>query len=418
MENTYYNAKGQREEDPKEALENFEMLLEMEETKGTWGFKGLKQIIKLLFKGKQYDKLSEKYKQLLGYMSVVNRSDMEKAINNVLNLVSTDTSNMKVLEKIYSITINTLKNDTSNDRLCFNTKIKLGSLYCETGDLKKLSDIIKELKKWCHNEDGTEDKKKSSQLLDVYVLEIQMYTVEYDRKRLKELYDKCMHILNGAVVLNPRNTGIIRECGGKMNMRDKSYKAAYGDFFEAFKSYDEAGNIKRIRCLKYLVLSSMLMSKEGDIEVNPFEANEVKPYKNHSDIEPMGYLISHFQKSKLLDFEKVLKKNKTTIMEEEFIKDFIPDLMKTFKSKVLLQLIQPYTRINFNFLANELNVETLDVEDLCVDLILDSRLEGQIDQMNQRLNLAQSKDISRYKSTSKWATKLGDIHTALFNKVN
>lgn len=418
MENTYYNAKGQREEDPKEALENFEMLLEMEETKGTWGFKALKQIIKLLFKEKQFDKLADKYKQLLGYMNVVNKSDIEKAINNLLALVGTDFSNMKVLEKVYSITINTLKNDTSNDRLWFNTKIKLGTLYCETGDMKKLGEIIKELKKWCNNEDGTEDKKKSSQLLDVYVLEIQMYTVEYDRKRLKELYDKCMHILNGAVVLNPRNTGIIRECGGKMNMRDNSYKAAYGDFFEAFKSYDEAGNMKRIRCLKYLVLSSMLMSKEGEIEVNPFEANEVKPYKNHSDIEPMNHLIGHFQKSRLLDFEKVLKKNKKTIMEEEFIKDFIPDLFKTFKSKVLLQIIQPYTRINFNFLANELNIETLDVEELCVDLILDSRLVGQIDQMNQRLNLAQTTDISRYKSTSKWATKLGDIHTALFNKIN
>jgi len=235
---------------------------------------------------------------------------MEKAINNVLNLVSSDTTNLKVLEKVYSVTITKLKNDVSNDRLWFNTKIKLGSLYCDISDLKKLAEIIKELKKWCCSEDGTEDKKKSSQLLDVFVLEIQMYTVEYDRKKLKELYDRCMQILSGAVVLNPRNTGIIRECGGKMNMRDKSYKLAYGDFFEAFKSYDEAGNIKRIRCLKYLVMASMLNS-ESETEVNPFEANEVKPYKNHPDIEPMGNLINHFQKSKLIDFERVLKKEQS-----------------------------------------------------------------------------------------------------------
>jgi len=100
------------------------------------------------------------------------------------------------------------------------------------------------------------------------------------------------------------------------------------------------------------------------------------------------------------------------------LKDFISDLTKTFKSKVLLQLIQPYKRINFSFLSTELNVEALDVENLCVDLILDSRLDGQIDQMNQRLNLSRSTDISRYKNTSKWATKLGDIHTSLFNKIN
>jgi COP9 signalosome complex subunit 2 len=98
-----------------------------------------------------------------------------------------------------------------------------------------------------------------------------------NKKRLKKLYQLAMKIMGGAVVLNPKNNGIIREAGGKMHMRMKAYKAAYGDFFEAFKSFDEAGSPKRIRCLKYLVLASMLMSKEGDIDVNPFEASEVKP---------------------------------------------------------------------------------------------------------------------------------------------
>jgi COP9 signalosome complex subunit 2 len=418
MSNTYYNAKSQREEDPVEALESFEMLLEMEEEKGPWGFKATKQIIKLLHKQKKFDKLAEKYKTLLTYMSVISRNDMEKSINNVLNIVSNDTANIKISEKIYSITITALKNDVANDRLWFNTKIKLGALYCDMGDLKKLSEIISELKKWCAGEDGTEDKKKSGFLLDIYVLEIQMYTVQNDRKRLKDLYDRCMQILSGAVVVNPRSTGIIRECGGKMRMRDGDFKDAYGDFFEAFKSYDDAGNTKRIRCLRYLVLASMLLSKEGEIEVNPFEASEVKPYKTHTEIEPMTQLISHFQKSRLQEFERVLKKNKD-IVGEEFIKDFIPVLMKTFRSKILLQMIKPYNRINFKFIAGELNMEEGGVEELCIDLILDSRLDGQIDQMNSRLNLGRKgTDVTRYKSTSKWASKLGDIHTALLNKVN
>jgi len=266
-------------------------------------------------------------------------------------------------------------------------------------------------------EDGKEDKKKSGFLLDIYVLEIQMYTAQNERRRLKELYDRCMVILSGAVVLNPKSTGIIRECGGKMRMRERDYKEAYGDFFEAFKAYDDAGSVKRLRCLKYLVLASMLLSKDGEIEVNPFEASEVKPYKDNSEIEPMTQLISHFQKGKLNEFERVLKKNKD-IGQEEFIKDFIPDLYKTFRSKVLLSLIQPYTRINFAFIANELNIETAQVEELCVDLILDSRLDAQIDQMNARLNLGSTgTDVTRFKSTAKWATKLGDIQTVLLNKV-
>lgn len=46
--------------------------------------------------------------------------------------------------------------------------------------------------------------------------------------------------------------GIIRECGGKMHMAERQWAEAATDFFEAFKNYDEAGNQRRIQCLKYV----------------------------------------------------------------------------------------------------------------------------------------------------------------------
>jgi COP9 signalosome complex subunit 2 len=44
---------------------------------------------------------------------------------------------------------------------------------------------------------------------------------------------------------------------------------------QAFKSYDEAGVPRRVQCLKYMVLASMLMESS----VDPFDAQEAKPYK-------------------------------------------------------------------------------------------------------------------------------------------
>lgn len=91
--------------------------------------------------------------------------------------------------------------------------------------------------------------------------------------------------------------GIIHECGGKMHMAERQWAEAATDFFEAFKNYDEAGNQRRIQCLKcvhflviiftsfldyliydfellrYLVLANMLMESE----VNPFDGQEAKP---------------------------------------------------------------------------------------------------------------------------------------------
>jgi len=45
--------------------------------------------------------------------------------------------------------------------------------------------ILKELHKSCQKEDGTDDQKKGSQLLEVYAIEIQIYTETKDNKKLK-----------------------------------------------------------------------------------------------------------------------------------------------------------------------------------------------------------------------------------------
>ena len=49
---------------------------------------------------------------------------------------------------------------------------------------------------------------------------------------------------------------------------------------QAFKSYDEAGAVRRVQCLKYLVLASMLMESA----VDPFDAQEAAPYKQDPEV--------------------------------------------------------------------------------------------------------------------------------------
>ena len=54
IENKYYNAKQTKTSDPEEAIEEFLGIPPLEEEKGEWGFKGLKQAIKLEFKLQRY----------------------------------------------------------------------------------------------------------------------------------------------------------------------------------------------------------------------------------------------------------------------------------------------------------------------------------------------------------------------------
>lgn len=82
----------------------------------------------------------------------------------------------------------------------------------------------------CQAEDGTDDLKKGTQLLEIYALEIQMHTEQKNTKRLKELYNKALTIKSA--IPHPRILGIIRECGGKMHMHERSWSDAATDFFE------------------------------------------------------------------------------------------------------------------------------------------------------------------------------------------
>lgn len=51
LENQYYNSKALKEDEPQAALLSFQKVLELEGgDKGEWGFKALKQMIKINFK--------------------------------------------------------------------------------------------------------------------------------------------------------------------------------------------------------------------------------------------------------------------------------------------------------------------------------------------------------------------------------
>jgi COP9 signalosome complex subunit 2 len=58
IENKYYNAKQMKGSDPEEAIEEFLGIPALEPEKGEWGFKGLKQAIKLEYRLGRYDKVS------------------------------------------------------------------------------------------------------------------------------------------------------------------------------------------------------------------------------------------------------------------------------------------------------------------------------------------------------------------------
>ncbi|KAH7962665.1 hypothetical protein HPB52_017378 [Rhipicephalus sanguineus] len=392
LENQYYNSKALKEDDPMSALVSFQKVLDLEHNdKGEWGFKALKQMIKINFKLGKYEEMMTRYKQLLTYIkSAVTRNYSEKSINSILDYISTS-KQMELLQEFYETTLEALK-DAKNDRLWFKTNTKLGKLYFDRNEFNKLAKILKQLHQSCQTDDGCDDLKKGTQLLEIYALEIQMYTAQKNNKKLKKLYEQSLHIKSA--IPHPLIMGVIRECGGKMHLRE--------------------ADPRRTTCLKYLVLANMLM-KSG---INPFDSQEAKPYKNDPEILAMTNLVSAYQNNDISEFELILKTNRRNIMDDPFIREHIEDLLRNIRTQVLIKLITPYTRIHIPFISKELNIDSSEVENLLVSCILDSMIQGRIDQVNQVLELdSKGQGAARYNALDKWTAQLGTLHQTIVNKI-
>lgn len=64
--------------------------------------------------------------------------------------------------------------------------------------------------------------------------------------------------------------------------------------------------MRRVQCLKYLVLANMLMESS----VDPFDAQEAKPYKNDPQVLAMTDLVQAYQQNNIMHFERILRTNK------------------------------------------------------------------------------------------------------------
>ncbi|TVY86794.1 COP9 signalosome complex subunit [Lachnellula willkommii] len=410
IENKYYNAKQMKASDPDAAIEEFLGVPALESEKGDWGFKGLKQAIKLEFKLGKYDKAVKHYSELLTYVkSAVTRNYSEKSINNILDFIEKGSEDEKAghcMEEFYSQTLQSFQS-TNNERLWLKTNIKLAKLFLDRKEYGAVTKKIRELHKACEREDGTDDPSKGTYSLEIYALEIQMYAETKNNKQLKRLYERALQVRSA--VPHPKIMGIIRECGGKMHMSEENWKDAQSDFFESFRNYDEAGSLQRIQVLKYLVLTTMLMKSD----INPFESQETKPYKNDSRIAAMTELVDAYQRDDILQYESVLKNNKD-LMSDPFIAENIDEVTRNMRTKAVQKLIAPYTRFNLAFIGKALKIPVSEVQDIIGFLIVDKKVKGKINQQDGIVEIEDNSDVDRLRALQQWTSAIRSMSQTVF----
>ncbi|KAI0913070.1 putative COP9 signalosome subunit 2 [Ustulina deusta] len=410
IENKYYNAKQMKGSDPEEAIEEFLGIPALESEKGEWGFKGLKQAIKLEFRLGKYDKAVEHYNELLTYVrSAVTRNYSEKSINNMLDFIEKEAESEAAqgcMEQFYSLTLVCFQS-TNNERLWLKTNIKLAKLLLDRKEYLAVTRKLRELQRACQRDDGSDDPSKGTYSLEIYALEIQMYAETRNNKQLKVLYQKALRVRSA--VPHPKIMGIIRECGGKMHMSEENWKDAQSDFFESFRNYDEAGSLQRIQVLKYLLLTTMLMKSD----INPFDSQETKPYRNDPRIAAMTELVDAYQRDDMHRYVSVLQKNQD-ILADPFIAENIDEVTRNMRTKAVVKLIAPYTKMKLCWIAQQLKISEAEIQDILGYLIIDGKIRGKIDQQSGILEIESGGDTERVNALLAWSESITGLYATMF----
>jgi COP9 signalosome complex subunit 2 len=193
-----------KEEEPRRATEEFREIVGKDEE---WTFKALKQLVKLSFLLGEKDDVLKYYRDVVGMINlpIISKNYGEKSLSNLLERLScNDTA---FLESIYSITLEGLKG--INERLWMKIALRLTNINIQEEKVTNAERILQEL---------LQVSTQETQLLELYSLAIQLYTLTGNVKKVKFYYAKTLKI--NSAIPHPRILGVIKECGGKMLMRE------------------------------------------------------------------------------------------------------------------------------------------------------------------------------------------------------
>ena len=171
-------------------------------------------------------------------------------------------------------------------------------------------------------------------------------------------------------------------------------------------------------------------------DINPFDSQETKAFKDEPEIVAMTQLVAAYQKNDIQRFEQILAANRATVMNDPFIREHIEELLSNIRTEVklfmiilysfaistfqvLLRLLKPYTRIRLAYLAEEIKIAQPEVVRLLVEIIHDRRPDLKIDQVNQTLvKVGDDKNLdpARAQAMSKVCEQLEKLTKSLVEK--
>lgn len=331
----------------------------------------LERLVKVYLRTGHSEKMLSLIKNLKPRLQMMSKPKAGKLVRSLIDTYL-DTCHM-VGDKDVQVVANCVEWAREEHRLFLRQalEVKLIRVYYEAGHhheaLKLSSNLRSELKR-------LDDKQL---LIDVCLWEAKIYQTVGNIPKARAALTSARTTAS-SVYVPATVQGQLDLQAGLLHGDVSDFATAQSYFMEAFEQFDmgDEDNDKALTALKYLKLAKLMQGKP-DIVVKGEKTGEKYAHPILRAIEQVATAI---QNRSLVQFQDILKKYSCEFEKDPVIKKHVEALYESILQENLLCIIEPYSRVQIQWIAQKIDLPQQDVERKLSRMILDRKLCGVLDQ--------------------------------------
>ncbi|OZJ06402.1 hypothetical protein BZG36_00663 [Bifiguratus adelaidae] len=165
---------------------------------------------------------------------------------------------------------------------------------------------------------------------------------------------------------------------GILHAEEKDYKTAYSYFYEMLEGYSSQDDSRAVLALKYMLLCKIMLNLTEDVH-SIINGKLALRYMG-PEVEAMKAVANAHQNRSLLEFENALAAYPNELNNDPIIRSQLAALYDTLLEQNLVRIIEPFSRVEIDHIAQMVKLPTPQVETKLSQMILDKVFYGILDQ--------------------------------------
>lgn len=295
--------------------------------------------------------------------------------------------------------------------LRFKMEVRLANIMYLRGDYKgtqlKVADILQEAKQ-------VDDKLL---LVEAHLLEAKLIYQTRNYPKAKAALTAAKAASN-SVYIQPLFQADIDLTAGMIQMAEKDYPIAYSYFYEAFEAFHTNKQGERAaHTFQYLLLAKIMLNALEDAS-NLLTGRYGLAYgESNPQTALMRRVLDASKQKSVVELSRLFKQNEAELKADRIISSQMDLLFDQLLEQNIAKVLQPYSRIQLDYLSAKLGLEEREVEAKVSQMILDDALKATLDQEKNELILFEPAEDNEMLLTSLEILKNMDtVIDALFER--